>query len=77
MCNLCHHSIPDRNGFMFLGWEFIGIKLSRFTSEAAAGSRNDSGVRHIRAREIGRLSLRSDRSKSSGLHASPRPLMFT
>ena len=61
---------------MVLAWGFTGIKASRFTSEAAVGSRKVSGVRHLRGLGAARFSPRRDRSNISGL-PSARPFTFT
>lgn len=68
--------MPDRKGFNVFAGGFAGIKVSRFTKEAAVGSRKDSGVRHVRGARSFRLSLRRVRSNISGLPSS-RPFTFS
>lgn len=53
---------PDKKGFLVFAGGFAGIKLSKFTKEAAVGPRKDSGVRHERGLGAARLSPRRDRS---------------
>lgn len=66
---------PERKGFLVLAGGLAGIRESRSTSEAAVGSRKDSGVRQDLELGAARLSPSRDRSKSSGLLWS-RPFTF-